>query len=210
MTTLRAAAALTAAAVAGLTVVTLGTPASAAEQTCPRGRHYAPGAGCVHNGMSFDHRNFCPGQPGSVKVVGFLPGSTATITFAPRGKQLGTFTVGADQVGNGTFTIPAGSTGGVHKVTVSGTAENGKPTSETRTLRVVTDCAAPADATAAPAAAAAAHGTSADQRAVKIKAVKASAAGREDTGLQLAALGAGGLLLSGAGPVLRHRRRRTQ
>lgn len=200
MNSTRTAAALAAAAVTGLTVLTLATPASAAQAPCPWGRHYAPGAGCVHNGMSFEHRNYCPGGVATVKVVGFLPGSSGTVTFGPKGKELGTYTVDAQQVLTGSFTIPAGANRGPHEITVTGVAENGKTTSETRTIRIIRSCAgSDADAVSGPAL---------DAGTTSVNFVKNSADTPGSSSRELGGLAAAGLLLTAAGPMVTRRLRR--
>ena len=90
------------------------------------------------NSMTLDRVQTPPGGPFVVTSQCFRPGSTVTITFDNPAVTLGTLVANANGVATGTFTAPAGSSTGTHRVTSTGTGCAGEALTLTANIVVGT------------------------------------------------------------------------
>ena len=120
-----AASGLSAAALAGLSVVVLAGPASAAQPPCHvnRGGHYPPGL-CRNASVTSNTQTPRAGGTITLSYTGLRPGTTVNITLDSNGVSLGSFTVGAGGNLSVSVRIPSGYAG-AHTIIATGTSTSG-------------------------------------------------------------------------------------
>ncbi len=136
----RARAGLVAAALTGLAVLGVQAPASAAPgDDCPAGQHYAPGSGCVADGITSDDgdRTYSEGEAIDLTITGLLPFSFVDVVLHSDPIFLGRFQADAGGVAHVHVTLPDGVPAGQHHIEATGTGADGRPVSYSFAVRVV-------------------------------------------------------------------------
>ena len=120
----RMGAGVAVAALSGLAILGVQSPASAAPGDCPAGQHYAPGSGCVADDIAVDHPNFYPGGAGHISGAGFR--ARSSVAFSADSVSIATLTATAAGTVDHDFTMPDLSAG-PHSLVLSGVRPDGSP-----------------------------------------------------------------------------------